>query len=274
MDDQGRKAQQFLELHRPGVPLLMPNAWDIGSARLLASLDFKAIATTSIGHAGTLGRLDGQVTRDEALDHGAQLAAAVDVPVSADLENGFGHEPEEVATTVMRAKEAGLAGCSIEDFTGDREDPIYPLDRAVARVAAAAEAAHQGPVRLVLTARAENHLHGRDDLHDTIARLHAYQEAGADVLYAPWLVRAEAIRELVSSLERPVNVLARPDAPTVSELAEMGVSRISVGGAFALAALGSLIEAAIELRDRGTYGFFELARAGRKGAQDAFEARR
>lgn len=252
----------------------MPNAWDIGSARLLASLDFKAIATTSIGHAGTLGRLDGQVTRDEALDHGAQLAAAVDVPVSADLENGFGHEPEEVATTVMRAKEAGLAGCSIEDFTGDREDPIYPLDRAVARVAAAAEAAHQGPVRLVLTARAENHLHGRDDLHDTIARLHAYQEAGADVLYAPWLVRAEAIRELVSSLERPVNVLARPDAPTVSELAEMGVSRISVGGAFALAALGSLIEAAIELRDRGTYGFFELARAGRKGAQDAFEARR
>lgn len=274
MDDQGRKAQQFLELHRPGVPLLMPNAWDIGSARLLASLDFKAIATTSIGHAGTLGRVDGQVTRDEALDHGAQLAAAVDVPVSADLENGFGHEPEEVATTVMRAKEAGLAGCSIEDFTGDREDPIYPLDRAVARVAAAAEAAHQGPVRLVLTARAENHLHGRDDLHDTIARLHAYQEAGADVLYAPWLVRAEAIRELVSSLERPVNVLARPDAPTVSELAEMGVSRISVGGAFALAALGSLIEAAIELRDRGTYGFFELARAGRKGAQDAFEARR
>ena len=272
MTDQATKAARFLELHQPGRPLLLPNAWDIGSARVLASLGFEAIATTSAGYAATLGLLDdGSVTREQALDHCAQLATSVELPVSADLENGFGHEPEEVATTVNLAREAGLAGCSIEDFTGNADDPIYPFDQAVERVAAAVRAAHEGPVRLVLTARAENHLRGRDDLADTIARLKAYQDVGADVLYAPWLSRRDAIGEVVNSLERPVNVLARPDAPPVAELAELGVSRISVGGAFALGALGSLVNAATELRDDGTFGFFGLTRVGAEAIRKAFE---
>jgi 2-methylisocitrate lyase-like PEP mutase family enzyme len=274
MSDQAAKAQRFLELHRPGEPLLMPNAWDIGSARILQSLGFEAIATTSGGHAATLGLLDGSVTRDQALEHAAQLSGAVDVPVSADLEDCFGHEPAEVAETVSLAREAGLAGCSVEDFTRNPDDPIYAFDQAVERVAAAVQAAHEGPVRLVLTARAENHLHGRDDLQDTIARLQAYQEAGADVLYAPWLTRREDISALVKSLERPVNVLARPGAPSVGELADLGVSRISVGGAFALAALGALVEAATELRDQGTYGFFQRAMSGGEQARHTFQTRR
>jgi 2-methylisocitrate lyase-like PEP mutase family enzyme len=270
MADQAAKAQRFLELHRPSDPLLLPNAWDVGSARVLASLGFEALATTSSGHAATLGLLDGSVTLEQAIAHAAELAAATDLPVSADLENGFGHEPAEVARTIDLAREAGLAGCSIEDFTRDPDDPIYELDRAVERVAAAARAAHEGEVRLVLTARAENHLHGRDDLADTIARLRAYEEVGADVLYAPGLGRPEEIREVVSSLARPVNVLARPGAPSVSELAQLGVSRISVGGAFAFAALGALVEAAAELRDRGTYGFLERSRTGGEAARKAF----
>jgi 2-methylisocitrate lyase-like PEP mutase family enzyme len=268
--DQATKARRFLELHQPGKPLLLPNAWDIGSARLLANLGFDALATTSSGHAATLGLLDGSVTREQALEHAAELSAATDLPVSADLENGFGHEPAAVARTVALAREAGLAGCSIEDFTGDPADPIYGLDEAVERIVAAAAAAHEEPVRLVLTARAENHLHGRDDLADTIARLRAYQEAGADVLYAPGLSRPDDSREVVSSLDRPVNVLALPKAPSVAELAELGVSRISVGGAFAFAALGALVEAASELRDRGTYGFWERSRTGAEQARRAF----
>jgi len=274
MSDQAAKARHFLELHRPGAPLLLPNAWDIGSARLLAFLGFEALATTSSGHAATLGLLDGSVGRERAIEHAAALAAATELPVSADFENGFGHDPEEVATTVSRARDAGLAGCSIEDFTGDPGDPIYPLEQAVARVAAAADAAHREAVPLVLTARAENHLHGRDDLADTIARLQAYQEAGADVLYAPGIGRAQDIRRLVESLERPVNVLARPGAPPVSELAELGVSRVSVGGAFAFAALGSLVEAAQELRDRGTYQFLERSRLGAEQVRSAFAPQR
>ena len=269
--DQAAKARRFLELHQPGRPLLLPNAWDVGSARLLAAMGFDAIATTSSGHAATLGLLDGSVTREQAIDHAAVLASATDLPVSADFEDGFGREPAEVARTVELAREAGLAGCSIEDFTRDPGDPIYALDEAVERVAAAAEAAHEGAVRLVLTARAENHLYARDDLADTIARLRAYQEAGADVLYAPGLSRPDEIREVVASLDRPVNVLARPGAPSVAELAELGVSRISVGGAFAFAALGALVEAASELRDQGTYRFQERSRTGAKAARSAFD---
>ena len=271
--DQAAKARRFLELHQPGNPLLLPNAWDIGSARLLASLGFEAIATTSSGHAATLGLLDGSVTRDEALEHAAQLVAATELPLSADLENGFGDEPEEVARTVELARAAGLAGCSIEDFSGDRERPIYDMELAVERVQAAVEAAHAGPVQLVLTARAENHLHGRDELADTITRLQAYQQAGADVLYAPGIVRSEDIRDVVDALERPVNVLARPSAPPVAELAALGVGRISVGGAFAFAALGGLIDAARELREQGTYGFEDRARVGFEAARRAFERR-
>ncbi len=264
------KSERFFELHQREAPLLLPNAWDAGSARLLESLGFEAVATTSSGHAATLGRLDGSVNREESLAHCAALVAAVDVPVSADLESGFADEPAGVAETVACAIEAGLAGCSIEDFTGSAEQPIYDLELAQARVAAAADAAHRGPVRLVLTARAENHLHGRDDLADTIARLVAYAEAGADIVYAPGLVERDEIRRLVAAVDRPVNVLARPDGPSVDELAELGVSRISVGGAFAFVALGALIEAATELRERGTYSFFERSAIGARAVREAF----
>src|SRR5207302_5961784 len=171
MTSQSEKAARFLELHRPGNPLLLPNPWDPGSARLLASLGFAALATTSSGYAATLGRLDGSVSRDEALAHAAALVAAVGIPVSADLENGFGAIPGEVAETARGAREAGLAGFSIEDYSGNPDDPIYPVELAVDRIATAARVAHEGPVRLVLTARAENHLHGRDDVDDTLARL-------------------------------------------------------------------------------------------------------
>src|SRR6185312_5452791 len=224
-------AQRFLDLHRGDSPLLIPNAWDQGSAVLLESLGFQALATTSSGFAATLGRLDGMVTRDEAVSHGGALAEAVSVPVSADLENCFADEPEGVAETVRLAVEAGLAGCSVEDYSGPETDTIYEPGLAAERVAAAAEAAHSGADRLVLTARAENLIHGRDDLADTIARLQSYQEAGADVLFAPGVRELSDIRTMVSSVDLPVNVLVLPGMPSVSELAEAGVSRISVGGA-------------------------------------------
>jgi len=272
MTDQLEKARRFLALHRGGEPLLLPNPWDRGSAVLLASMGFHALATTSSGFAATLGRADGRVTRDEAVEHAAWIVQATDLPVTADLEHGFADDPAGVAETVGLATAAGLAGCSVEDFTGDPDDPIYDAGLAAARVEAAAEAAHRGPVHLVLTARAENYLHDRPDLADTIARLQAYQEAGADVLYAPGLTDLEDIRRVVSSLDRPVNVLARPGVPAVAELASVGVARISVGGGFAFAALGALLEAAAELRDAGTYTYWERAATGAKGAASAFTA--
>ena len=272
MSYQADLARWFAQLHAGAQPLLLPNPWDVGSARLLSALGFQALATTSSGFAATLGRLDGSVTRDEALEHAAALAAATDLPLSADLENGYADDPEGVADTVRLAIEAGLVGCSIEDFSGDDADPIYELPRAVERVAAAAEAAHAGRVHLVLTARAENHVHGRDDLDDTIARLRAYGAAGADVLYAPGLTRIEDIRRVVAEVGRPVNVLAYPGAPAVSELAAVGVRRVSVGGAFAFAAIDAVAQAARELLDDGTYGFAAPARAGSALARRAFAA--
>jgi 2-methylisocitrate lyase-like PEP mutase family enzyme len=267
---QTDKANRFRELHRGGVPLLMPNAWDLGSAAVLASLGFEALATTSSGHAATLGRLDGAVTRDEALEHASTLAGGTDLPVSADLENGFADDPAGVGETIGLAVEAGLAGCSVEDYSGGADGRIYDLALARERVAAAVEVAHAGPVKLVLTARAENHIRGRDDLADTIARLQAYQEAGADVLFAPGVKKPEDIRRVVESVDRPVNVLAVPGTPSVAELASLGVARISVGGAFAFAALAALCEAAAELREQGTYGYLERAAAGAKAARGAF----
>jgi 2-methylisocitrate lyase-like PEP mutase family enzyme len=263
-------ADRFLALHRPGRPLLLPNPWDAGSARILASLGFAALATTSSGFAATFGRPDGSVTRDQAIGHAAEIARATPLPVSADLENGYADDPQQVAATVTAAVEAGLAGCSIEDYSGRDDAPIYDRSLATDRVAAAAAAAHAGPRRLVLTARAENHLRGRDDLADTIARLQGYAEAGADVVYAPGLTRASDIRDVVRSVDRPVNVLALADAPPVAELAELGVARISVGGAFAFAALGALVEAARELQDAGSYGFWGNAAIGRRAARAAF----
>jgi 2-methylisocitrate lyase-like PEP mutase family enzyme len=270
MSGQAEKAARFLERHRSGEPLLLPNAWDAGSAKVLGSLGFEALATTSSGHAATLGRLDGSVTRAEALAHAAALVASSELPVSADLENCFADDPEGVADTVRGAIDAGLAGCSIEDFSGRDADPIYALELATERVAAAASAAHAGDVHLVLTARCENYLHGNPDLEDTIARLQAYEGAGADVVYAPGLSNANDIREIVGATALPVNVLARPRAPTVSELASLGVSRVSVGGAFAFNALGALVEAASELRDDGTYGFAQRAGVGLKAVRSAF----
>jgi 2-methylisocitrate lyase-like PEP mutase family enzyme len=270
MATQAETAQRFLAMHQRDTPLLLPNPWDAGSARLLVSLGFEALATTSSGFAATLGRLDGGVTRDEALSHAATIVAATDVPVSSDLENGFADEPREVAQTVRLAIDAGLAGCSVEDFTRNPDDPIYDIGLAKERVAAAAEAAHAGPVHLVLTARAENYLHGRPDLADTIARLQAYQEAGADVLYAPGPTDRDDIRQLVEAVDRPVNVLALPGGPTIPELASVGVRRVSVGGAFAFAALGAVVDAARELREQGTYGFWANAGTGRTAVQSAF----
>jgi 2-methylisocitrate lyase-like PEP mutase family enzyme len=263
-------AQRFLSLHRGDAPLLMPNPWDRGSAILLASLGFEALATTSSGFAATLGRLDGMVTRDEAIAHAAEIVDAVDVPVSADLENCFADDPAGVAETVRLALDAGLAGCSVEDFSGRDSETIYDAGLAAERVAAAAEAAHSGSRKLVLTARAENHIHGVDDLADTIARLQSFQEAGADVLFAPGVRELDQIRELVSSVDLPLNVLVLPGMPSVSELGEAGVSRISVGGAFAFAAYGAAAAAGRELLESGSYGYWETAAAGAKATREAF----
>jgi 2-methylisocitrate lyase-like PEP mutase family enzyme len=265
-------AERFLSLHKTDRPLLMPNPWDRGSAKLLESLGFEALATTSSGFAATLGRLDGRVTREEALTHAADVVDAVEVPVSADLENCFADDPAGVGETVRLALDAGLAGCSVEDYSGPESDTIYDAGLAAERVAAAAEAAHSGPRKLVLTARAENHIHGRDDLADTIARLQSYQDAGADVLFAPGLRDLDTIRELVSSVDLPVNVLALPGMPSVAELAEAGASRISVGGAFAFAAYGAAAAAGRELLESGTYGYWETAGAGVKAAHEAFKS--
>jgi 2-methylisocitrate lyase-like PEP mutase family enzyme len=248
----------------------MPNAWDVGSARLFASVGCQAIATTSGGFAASRGRLDGAMSRDEVLEHCGDLAAAVEIPVSADLENCFADDAEGVAATIAAAKDRGLAGGSVEDFTGNRDEPIYELAHAAERVRAAAEAAHEGPVRLVLTARAENYLHGRKDLADTIARLQAYQEAGADVLFAPRVVDPAELRQLLAEVDVPVSVLVTPNAPSVPELAELGVSRISVGGAIAAASYGFALAAVKQLRDEGTANYWDTAAAARDDMLSAF----
>lgn len=270
MTERSDRTQRFLDLHRAGEPLLLPNPWDVGSARLLAHLGFEALATTSTGHAATLGLLDGAVGRDAALAHAALIVEATDLPVTADLENGFADDPDGVAETVRGAMAAGLAGCSIEDSTQRADDPIYDRGLAVERVAAAVEAARSDGGGFVLTARAENHFHGIQDLPDTIARLQAYEAAGADVVYAPGLFTIEDVRAVVSSVGVPVNVLALPGGPTVPQLAEAGVARVSVGGGFAYAAIGALVEAADELRTTGTYGFWDRASVGYRTAKKAF----
>ena len=271
MSTQAELAARFLALHRrEGQPLLLPNPWDAGTAKILASLGFEALATTSSGHAATTGAVDGSVTREQAIAHAATIVAATDLPVSADLENCFADDPEGVAETVRMALGAGLAGCSLEDYTRRPEEPIYELAAAAERVAAAAQAAHSGPVHLVLTARAENHLRGREDLADTIARLQAYEQAGADVLYAPGVSDAGDIRAILASVQAPLNVLVFPGVPPIAELARLGVRRVSVGSAFAFAALAGLVDAAKEFREEGTYSFLERAAAGSRGASGAF----
>jgi 2-methylisocitrate lyase-like PEP mutase family enzyme len=253
----------FLDLHRPGDPLLMPNPWDVGSARILVSLGARAVATTSSGFAASLGRHDGSVTRDEALHHAAAIAAAVHIPVSADLEHCYADDPAGVAVTVALAKAAGLAGCSVEDFSGST---IYDIGLATERVAAAVAAAGDD---FVVTARAENLLHG-GDLDDTILRLQRFQEAGAPVLFAPGLTTEEQIRAVIGSVDRPVNVLAVATAPPVARLAELGAARISTGGALAYAAYAALADAGRELLEQGSYGYWSAATAGRDVTTQAF----
>jgi 2-methylisocitrate lyase-like PEP mutase family enzyme len=227
---------------------VLPNPWDAGSAKALAALGFDALATTSSGFAFTLGRRDGDASLDEVVEHLRALDAATDLPVSADLENGYGSAPEDAATAVSRAAEAGAVGGSIEDF--DPDDGLYGFEHAVARVAAASEAARRLGFPFVLTARAENHIRGNPDLDDTIRRLRAYEEAGADVVYAPGLRTVEEIRAVADGTTKPLNVLARPDL-TVAGIAAAGGRRISVGGALAWVAAGALVRAAEAIRDGG-----------------------
>jgi 2-methylisocitrate lyase-like PEP mutase family enzyme len=258
---QADKAQRFVALHaRPGA-FVIPNPWDIGTARMLAGLGFEALATTSAGFAFSIGRRDGAVSREEAIEHARTIVDATPLPVSADLENGFGDASEAVAATVAMATEVGLAGCSIEDATGRPDRPIYERALAIERVAAAVEAARASAFPFVLTARAENFLHGRPDLDDTIARLQAFEAAGADVLYAPGLRDLATIRQVCAALGKPVNVLmALPGMPlSVEQLAAAGVRRISLGSALSRAAFGAVLAAAREIREHGTFGFIDRA---------------
>jgi 2-methylisocitrate lyase-like PEP mutase family enzyme len=265
----GDVRERFRQLHDSGF-FVMPNPWDAGSARLLAMLGFHALATTSSGHAATLGRLDMHVRRDEVLAHAAALAVAVDVPVSVDAERCFAETPDGVAETVELIAHTGAAGCSIEDYD-PASDAIDDADRAAERVEAAARAAHAHG--LVLTARAENHLHGIGDLDDTIARLRAYRAAGADVVYAPGLTDLDDIARVVRDVAAPVNVLALPGGPPTGELAAAGVRRVSTGGALLKAAYGALLRGARELLDQGT-STYATQGLRRSELETAFDARR
>ena len=263
---QSDKAKAFRDLHAAGDGFILPNPWDTGSARLLAQLGFKALATTSAGHAFSLGRPDNSVPRDLLLMHLEQITAATDLPVSADLESGFGETPEEVAQTIRLAAQAGAVGGSIEDSSGHADAPLRARELAVDRIRAAAEAARSLPFPFTLTARAENYFVGRPNLADTIGRLQAYQDAGADVLFAPGMTSQEDVATVLSSVDRPVNVLVGLPgmALGVRELMQLGVRRISVGGSLARAAFGEFLRAATELRDHGTASYAKAAVSGRE----------
>lgn len=254
MLNQKDKGERFRALHTQASAFIIPNPWDVGSARLLAGLGFPALTSTSSGFARAIGIRDYQPGRDRVLAHVAELAAAVDVPVAGDLENGFGDAPEACALTIQRAGEAGLVGGSIEDATGRADAPLYELAHAADRVRAAAEAARALPFPFMLTARAEGFLRGKPELADVIARLQAFQEAGADVLFAPGLRTPEDIRTVVRSVDRPVNVILGSGGSSlgVKELSELGVKRVSVGGSLASAAFSALLRAARELLATGT----------------------
>jgi 2-methylisocitrate lyase-like PEP mutase family enzyme len=256
MTTQKQKAERFRALHERGGAFVIPNPWDAGSARLLAGLGFEALATTSSGFANSLGRADGQVTRAEAVGHCRLLSEATELPVSADLENCFADDPADAAATVIAAARAGAVGGSIEDYTGDPANPIYEFPLAVERVRAAAEAARSLDFPFTLTARAENLLHGRHDLDDTVRRLRAFEAAGADVLYAPGLRTLEEVRAVAGALGKPLNVLGPlVKGVTVAELAAAGARRISVGGALARAAVTALLRAGAEMRERGSFAW-------------------
>ena len=249
MNRQETKAAEFKALHA-GATFVIPNPWDAGSARVLAALGFKALATTSSGFAFTLGRLDGRVTLDEVVAHAAAVDRATELPVSVDLENGYGPDPESAADAITRVAEVGAVGASIEDH--DPSGEIYELDHAVERVAAAVEAARGLGFPFVLTARAENHIRGNPDLRDTIARLRAFEDAGADVLYAPGLRTAEEIRSVCEAVSKPVNVLAVAGL-SLADIADAGARRVSVGGSLTWVAVRAMADAAEAIRDRGDF---------------------
>ncbi|MGI8469746.1 MAG: isocitrate lyase/PEP mutase family protein [Pyrinomonadaceae bacterium] len=254
MVNQTAKAKAFKTLHEREGAFIIPNPWDLGSARLLANLGFEALATTSGGFANSLGRADGETSLDETIEHCRNLCGATDLPVSADLENCFADEPEKAAQTILLAARAGVVGGSIEDYTGNPSNPIYEFDLAVERVHAAAEAARSLDFPFTLTARAENLLHGRLDLDDTIRRLQAFEAAGADVLYAPALKTLDEVRLVTSALNKPVNILAPfVKNVTVAQMAGAGAKRISVGGALARAAFTALIRAGLEMQNQGSF---------------------
>lgn len=257
MVSQAEKAARFVELHARPTPFIIPNPWDVGTARLLAGLGYEALATTSAGYAFSVGRRNGEVGRGEMLAHIRTIVEATDLPVNADLEGGFGDTLEEVADTYAQAGAIGLAGGSIEDATGRADQPLYEIEEAVARVEAAVSAVRALPVSFVLTARAENFLVGKPDMADVIKRLQAYQEAGADVLYAPGLSTKEQIADIASAVDRPINVVMGLQGVqlSLSELGDLGVRRISVGSALSRTALGAFLRAAREMKNRGTFDF-------------------
>lgn len=254
---QAEKGRLFRALHERGTAFIIPNPYDVGTAHLLAHLGFEALATTSAGYAFTLGKPDGGLTREQVLAGASSIASATNLPVSADLENGFGDAPQVAAETIRLAAAAGVVGGSIEDSTGRSGSPIYELELAVERVRAAVAAARALSFPFTLTARAENYLHGRGDINDTIKRLQAYQEAGSDVLYAPGLTTKDDIAAVVSSVDRPVNVLVGFSGMNLNltELSALGVKRISVGSGLCRAALGGFLRAASEMRESGTFNF-------------------
>ena len=260
---QAQKAADFEALHKaPGV-FVIPNPWDAGSARMLAALGFKALTTTSAGYARSIGFPDYNAGRENVMAHIRAMAPMIDVPLAADLEDGFGPKPEDCAETIRQGAEAGLVGGSIEDFTGDRSNPIHSIEAAAERVRAAAEAAKKLPFKFMLCARAENYLNGRPDLADTIKRLQAYQEAGADVLFAPGLNTSDEVREVCRSIDRPFNIVRGPrrETLTVEQVGALGVKRISTGGMMHAVAMSAMIEAAKEMATAGTFGFTQRMQA-------------
>lgn len=255
MFDQKAKGETFRALHETGC-FVIPNPWDVGSAKMLTRLGFAALATTSSGYARSTGVNDYELSRDQVISHVRELCAATHIPVSADLENGFGHTPEACAEIIRLGAEAGLVGGSIEDYTGT-DGALYEIEHAKERVAAAVEAARALPFPFILTARAENHFTGDGDLADSIKRLQAYQDAGADVLYAPGLRTKADIASVLASVDRPINILRGPkeDVLAISELTEMGVRRVSLGGSLAVVAMDAVLKASRELLDPGTFDF-------------------
>jgi 2-methylisocitrate lyase-like PEP mutase family enzyme len=266
MVTQAAKGRAFRALHERDGAFIIPNPWDVGTARLLAHLGFEALATTSMGYAFSVGRRDNTLDRQETVAYSSAIASATNLPVSADLENGFGDAPEIVAETIGLAASAGVVGGSIEDATGHPDHPIYEMEHALERVRAAVAAARALPFPFTLTARAENYLHGRQDLRDTIRRLQAYQEAGADVLYAPGLATKDDIATVVSSVDRPVNVVMGLQGVqlSLSELSAIGVRRVSVGSALCRAALGAFLRAAREMKENGSFAFAAEAASPRE----------